>query len=153
MSCDNVVIHTCLFSNTCLLLLTSDFIHFVSGIPRKRNSTNTPSFSDESFPQLGSTPTLPKKRRISTTPQYDIDNIIIPYSMAASTRLEKLEYKEIVTPKWRKIMKGSVSLSNGPILNGDTLKDVEREDSKKIVRKIDKKMENREHTLNREEVC
>ena len=73
--------------------------------------------------------------------------------MAASTRLEKLEYKEIVTPKWRKIMKGSVSLSNGPILNGDTLKDVEREDSKKIVRKIDKKIENREHTLNREEVC
>ena len=134
-----------------MLSLTSDFIRFVLGIPRKRNSTNTPSFSDESLSQLG-TPTLPKKKRISTTPQYDIDNIIIPYSMAASTRLEKLEYKEIVTPKWRKIMKGNVTLSNGPILNGDTIKDIERDD-KKIVRKIDKKMENREHTLNREEVC
>ncbi|XP_012283336.1 uncharacterized protein LOC105701285 [Orussus abietinus] len=32
---------------------------------------------------------------------YDIDNIVIPYSIAASTRLEKLQYKEILTPKWR----------------------------------------------------
>lgn len=32
---------------------------------------------------------------------YDIDNIVIPYSMAASTRVEKLQYKEIQTPKWR----------------------------------------------------
>ena len=31
---------------------------------------------------------------------YDIDNIVIPYSIAASTRLEKLKYKEILTPKW-----------------------------------------------------
>lgn len=30
---------------------------------------------------------------------YDIDNIVIPYSMAALTRVEKLEYKEILTPK------------------------------------------------------
>lgn len=30
---------------------------------------------------------------------YDIDNIVIPYSVAASTRLEKLQYKEILTPK------------------------------------------------------
>ncbi|KAK9509000.1 hypothetical protein O3M35_006422 [Rhynocoris fuscipes] len=32
---------------------------------------------------------------------YDIDNIVIPYSMASATRLEKLHYKEILTPKWR----------------------------------------------------
>ena len=32
---------------------------------------------------------------------YDIDNIVIPHSMAASTCVEKLEYKEIPTPKWR----------------------------------------------------
>lgn len=30
---------------------------------------------------------------------YDIDNIVIPYSVAASTRPEKLQYKEILTPK------------------------------------------------------
>uniref|UniRef100_A0A336LIV6 CSON001314 protein n=1 Tax=Culicoides sonorensis TaxID=179676 RepID=A0A336LIV6_CULSO len=31
---------------------------------------------------------------------YDIDNIIIPYSVAAQTRVEVLPYKEIPTPKW-----------------------------------------------------
>lgn len=30
---------------------------------------------------------------------YDIDNIVIPYSVAASTRVEILPYKEIPTPK------------------------------------------------------
>ncbi|KPU80301.1 uncharacterized protein Dana_GF18542, isoform D [Drosophila ananassae] len=34
-------------------------------------------------------------------PVYDIDNIVIPYSMAAQTRVEILPYKEIPTPKWR----------------------------------------------------
>lgn len=34
---------------------------------------------------------------------YDIDNIVIPYSMAATTRVERLQYKEIQTPKWRAI--------------------------------------------------
>ncbi|XP_070535525.1 KAT8 regulatory NSL complex subunit 1-like isoform X3 [Ptychodera flava] len=40
-----------------------------------------------------------KKRRGESA--FDINNIVIPYSMAASTRVEKLNYKEIVTPKWR----------------------------------------------------
>ena len=45
-----------------------------------------------------------RKRRVtSSTPLFDIDNIVIPYSMAASTRLEKLEYKEILTPSWREV--------------------------------------------------
>lgn len=34
---------------------------------------------------------------------YDIDNIVIPYSIASAARLEKLQYKEIPTPKWRLI--------------------------------------------------
>lgn len=37
-----------------------------------------------------------KRNRINS---YDIDNIVIPYSVAASTRVEKLQYKEILTPK------------------------------------------------------
>jgi len=45
----------------------------------------------------------PKNRHSSAYNSYDIDNIVIPYSMAASTRVEKLEYKEIPTPKWRLI--------------------------------------------------
>ncbi|KAF7280354.1 hypothetical protein GWI33_006130 [Rhynchophorus ferrugineus] len=39
--------------------------------------------------------------RNSRSDSYDIDNIVIPYSVAASTRVEKLQYKEILTPKWR----------------------------------------------------
>ena len=34
---------------------------------------------------------------------YDIDNIVIPYSIASATRVEKLQYKEILTPTWRVI--------------------------------------------------
>nr|KAG5695851.1 hypothetical protein BaRGS_006508 [Batillaria attramentaria] len=40
-----------------------------------------------------------RKRRGESA--YDINNIVIPYSMASATRVEKLPYKEIVTPKWR----------------------------------------------------
>ena len=39
-----------------------------------------------------------RKKRFENA--YDINNIVIPYSMAASTRVEKLNYKEIQTPKW-----------------------------------------------------
>ncbi|KAK3893955.1 hypothetical protein Pcinc_002251, partial [Petrolisthes cinctipes] len=42
-----------------------------------------------------------KNKQTMSSTSYDIDNIVIPYSMAAATRLEKLEYKEIPTPKWR----------------------------------------------------
>lgn len=34
-----------------------------------------------------------------TARNYDIDNIVIPYSVAAATRIELLSYKEIPTPK------------------------------------------------------
>lgn len=39
------------------------------------------------------------RRSSNRVSSYDIDNIVIPYSMAASTRVEKLEYKDIPTPK------------------------------------------------------
>lgn len=54
-------------------------------------------------------PTVSKDKDVSIKRKrensYDIDNIVIPYSMASSTRLEKLNYKEIPTPKWRIISK------------------------------------------------
>uniref|UniRef100_A0A8D8LSE5 KAT8 regulatory NSL complex subunit 1 n=1 Tax=Cacopsylla melanoneura TaxID=428564 RepID=A0A8D8LSE5_9HEMI len=46
---------------------------------------------------------------------YDIDNIVIPYSVAATTRVEVLQYKEIPTPKWRFVEE------NSPRKNGDLL--------------------------------
>ncbi|XP_070800599.1 KAT8 regulatory NSL complex subunit 1-like isoform X2 [Pituophis catenifer annectens] len=42
-----------------------------------------------------------KKKKVETS--YDIDNIVIPMSMAAATRVEKLQYKEILTPSWRTV--------------------------------------------------
>ncbi|XP_069094149.1 KAT8 regulatory NSL complex subunit 1 isoform X2 [Pleurodeles waltl] len=34
---------------------------------------------------------------------FDINNIVIPMSVAATTRVEKLQYKEILTPSWREV--------------------------------------------------
>ncbi|XP_076843993.1 KAT8 regulatory NSL complex subunit 1 isoform X2 [Brachyhypopomus gauderio] len=34
---------------------------------------------------------------------FDINNIVIPMSVAATTRVEKLQYKEIITPSWREV--------------------------------------------------
>ncbi|XP_060649678.1 uncharacterized protein LOC132786926 isoform X6 [Drosophila nasuta] len=50
---------------------------------------------------------------------YDIDNIVIPYSMAAQTRVEILPYKEIPTPKWRIVDKNNKS--NQQNAAGETL--------------------------------
>nr|XP_014348245.1 PREDICTED: KAT8 regulatory NSL complex subunit 1-like [Latimeria chalumnae] len=40
-----------------------------------------------------------RKRRGESS--FDINNIVIPMSMAAAARVEKLQYKEILTPSWR----------------------------------------------------
>lgn len=71
-----------------------------------RATTPSPQFKDGLLSMSSSCPTSTlkemkdaalKKRKIENA--YDINNIVIPYSMAASTRVEKLKYKEIVTPK------------------------------------------------------
>ena len=86
---------------------------YITGIPRKRHSAN--SFDDSSHPV---TPTSLKKKKGVTTPQYDINNIVIPYSiLSTTTRLEKLEYKEIITPKWRKV--SSHPAAPPPLPNGE----------------------------------
>lgn len=57
-----------------------------SNSSRSKNSSPTPNHHRNE-----------RKNRIS----YDIDNIVIPYSVAAANRVEILQYKEITTPKWR----------------------------------------------------
>ncbi|XP_066520268.1 KAT8 regulatory NSL complex subunit 1 isoform X2 [Hoplias malabaricus] len=42
-----------------------------------------------------------KKKRGENS--FDINNIVIPMSVAATTRVEKLQYKEIITPSWREV--------------------------------------------------
>ncbi|KAJ8723170.1 hypothetical protein PYW08_003082 [Mythimna loreyi] len=44
---------------------------------------------------------------------YDIDNIVIPQSVAANTRPQILTYKEIITPKWRVLEIPETPLNNG----------------------------------------
>ncbi|XP_063003650.1 KAT8 regulatory NSL complex subunit 1-like [Elgaria multicarinata webbii] len=49
----------------------------------------------------GSSALPAKKKKVECS--YDINNIVIPMSMAAATRVEKLQYKEILTPSWRMV--------------------------------------------------
>uniref|UniRef100_A0A8D0HUE8 PEHE domain-containing protein n=1 Tax=Sphenodon punctatus TaxID=8508 RepID=A0A8D0HUE8_SPHPU len=51
------------------------------------------------FLPAGSSSMPAKKKKVECS--YDINNIVIPMSMAAATRVEKLQYKEILTPSWR----------------------------------------------------
>ena len=64
--------------------------------------THSPQMKDGTLSHSASSSMLKdqkeyRKKRIENA--YDINNIVIPYSMAASTRVEKLQYKEIQTPK------------------------------------------------------
>ncbi|ETN60262.1 hypothetical protein AND_008112 [Anopheles darlingi] len=55
-------------------------------VSRSKNSSPTPNNQRNE-----------RRHRIS----YDIDNIVIPYSMAASNRISLPQYKDIAIPKWR----------------------------------------------------
>ncbi|XP_041056118.1 KAT8 regulatory NSL complex subunit 1-like protein isoform X2 [Carcharodon carcharias] len=44
---------------------------------------------------------IPLRQRQQSEYCYDIDNIVIPMSLVATSKIEKLQYKEIVTPSWR----------------------------------------------------
>ncbi|KAM9425934.1 KAT8 regulatory NSL complex subunit 1 isoform 2-T5 [Pholidichthys leucotaenia] len=78
------------------------------------NSTllGTCSQSISSIPQ-------PIKRRRGES-SFDINNIVIPMSVAATTRVEKLQYKEILTPSWR-----SVDIFSQPITEEENEREVE----------------------------
>uniref|UniRef100_A0A3Q3K217 PEHE domain-containing protein n=1 Tax=Monopterus albus TaxID=43700 RepID=A0A3Q3K217_MONAL len=64
-------------------------------------------------------PQQPIKRRRGES-SFDINNIVIPMSVAATTRVEKLQYKEILTPSWR-----SVDIFSQPITEEENERDVE----------------------------
>ncbi|XP_042330704.1 KAT8 regulatory NSL complex subunit 1-like isoform X2 [Sceloporus undulatus] len=57
----------------------------------------------------GSSALPAKKKKVECS--YDINNIVIPMSMAAATRVEKLQYKEILTPSWRMVNLGKLKTS------------------------------------------
>uniref|UniRef100_A0A182VXY7 PEHE domain-containing protein n=1 Tax=Anopheles minimus TaxID=112268 RepID=A0A182VXY7_9DIPT len=57
------------------------------GVSRSRNTSPTPNNRNE--------------RRYRNSSAYDISSIVIPQSMAASTRVSIPQYKDIAVPKWR----------------------------------------------------
>lgn len=71
--------------------------------------------SSQSVP---STPQPIKRRRGESS--FDINNIVIPMSVAATTRVEKLQYKEILTPSWR-----CVDVFSQPITEEENEREVE----------------------------
>ncbi|XP_039225506.1 KAT8 regulatory NSL complex subunit 1-like isoform X2 [Crotalus tigris] len=66
------------------------------------NSPGPAASNVPGHPATAGSSALPaKKKKVETS--YDINNIVIPMSMAAATRVEKLQYKEILTPSWRTV--------------------------------------------------
>ncbi|KAM9837657.1 KAT8 regulatory NSL complex subunit 1-like isoform 2-T2 [Aulostomus maculatus] len=79
------------------------------------SSENSTLLGPSSVP---STPQPIKRRRGESS--FDINNIVIPMSVAATTRVEKLQYKEILTPSWR-----VVDIFSQPITEEENERDVE----------------------------
>ncbi|KAM5134805.1 KAT8 regulatory NSL complex subunit 1 isoform 1-T3 [Mantella aurantiaca] len=67
--------------------------------PSPSHSLVSRQLSTPSDASLSAAAAAARKRRLETS--YDIDNIVIPMSVAATTRVERLQYKEILTPSWR----------------------------------------------------
>ncbi|XP_072711036.1 KAT8 regulatory NSL complex subunit 1-like isoform X3 [Ciconia boyciana] len=68
--------------------------------PPSWSPETSPAPSSSQIPFIGSSAMQSSKRRKAEC-SYNIDNIVIPVSMAATTRVEKPQYKEIVVPSWR----------------------------------------------------
>uniref|UniRef100_A0A8C0S733 PEHE domain-containing protein n=1 Tax=Canis lupus familiaris TaxID=9615 RepID=A0A8C0S733_CANLF len=77
-------------------------------------STSSDTSSTSSSPQVAASASPVRRRRGESS--FDINNIVIPMSVAATTRVEKLQYKEILTPSWREVdlrsLKGSPDEEN-----------------------------------------
>ncbi|CAH1134422.1 unnamed protein product [Ceutorhynchus assimilis] len=98
----------------------------------RRPSVTLDSRSGSPLLQMQSISGFKQNHRLSRVDSYDIDNIVIPYSVAASTRVEKLQYKEILTPKWRILeddlyIKSEVK-NNGSVGISDYMEDSDKED-------------------------
>nr|XP_011717053.1 KAT8 regulatory NSL complex subunit 1 isoform X4 [Macaca nemestrina] len=81
-------------------------------------SSDSPAPTSSNSQVTASTSQQPVRRRRGES-SFDINNIVIPMSVAATTRVEKLQYKEILTPSWREVdlqsLKGSPDEENEEI--------------------------------------
>ncbi|XP_038241843.1 KAT8 regulatory NSL complex subunit 1 isoform X1 [Dermochelys coriacea] len=72
-----------------------------SPIVRQLSTSSESSAPASTSSQGTSSMSQPRRRRGESS--FDINNIVIPMSVAATTRVEKLQYKEILTPSWREV--------------------------------------------------
>ncbi|XP_054985809.1 KAT8 regulatory NSL complex subunit 1 isoform X3 [Sorex araneus] len=81
-----------------------------SPLVRQLSTSSDTSAPTSSGSQVTASTSQPVRRRRGES-SFDINNIVIPMSVAATTRVEKLQYKEILTPSWREVdlhsLKGS----------------------------------------------
>ncbi|XP_057357570.1 KAT8 regulatory NSL complex subunit 1 isoform X3 [Manis pentadactyla] len=73
-----------------------------SPLVRQLSTSSDTSAPSSSSPQIPASTSQPVRRRRGES-SFDINNIVIPMSVAATTRVEKLQYKEILTPSWREV--------------------------------------------------
>nr|XP_056719898.1 KAT8 regulatory NSL complex subunit 1 isoform X2 [Euleptes europaea] len=74
-------------------------------------STSSENSTPASTSSLGASSASQQPRRRRGESSFDINNIVIPMSVAATTRVEKLQYKEILTPSWRVVDVGAVKVT------------------------------------------
>ncbi|NXU48589.1 KANL1 protein, partial [Turnix velox] len=77
-----------------------------SPIARQLSTSSDGSTPASTGSQGASSMAQPRRRRGESS--FDINNIVIPMSVAATTRVEKLQYKEILTPSWREVDIGAL---------------------------------------------
>ncbi|KAM6114756.1 KAT8 regulatory NSL complex subunit 1 isoform 3-T3 [Phoenicopterus ruber ruber] len=77
-----------------------------SPIARQLSTSSEGSAPASTSSQGTSSTAQPRRRRGESS--FDINNIVIPMSVAATTRVEKLQYKEILTPSWREVDIGAL---------------------------------------------
>ncbi|KAM4843758.1 KAT8 regulatory NSL complex subunit 1 isoform 2-T5 [Thomomys bottae] len=73
-----------------------------SPLVRQLSTSSDTSAPTSSSSQATASTSQPVRRRRGES-SFDINNIVIPMSVAATTRVEKLQYKEILTPSWREV--------------------------------------------------
>ncbi|XP_004707310.1 KAT8 regulatory NSL complex subunit 1 isoform X1 [Echinops telfairi] len=73
-----------------------------SPLVRQLSTSSDSSTPTSSSSQVTASVSQPIRRRRGES-SFDINNIVIPMSVAATTRVEKLQYKEILTPSWREV--------------------------------------------------
>ncbi|NXL95224.1 KANL1 protein, partial [Alectura lathami] len=80
-----------------------------SPIARQLSASSEGSAPASAGSQGASSAAQPRRRRGESS--FDINNIVIPMSVAATTRVEKLQYKEILTPSWREVDIGALKVN------------------------------------------